>query len=87
MLLHSQWGDLARPLMMVCHAPSGCPLPGLPKPARIVLALLGGQNQTPEQHLGILSGIARRLRGGRTWELLSAPNATAICALLKRSGG
>lgn len=85
-LLHARIGEIDKPILIVCHAPEGCPLANLPAPPRILLALLGPQSQTPEQHLKTLSLVARRLHEvGRTAQLQAAPNAREIRALLERS--
>jgi len=84
-LLHARFGNPEQPMLMVCHAPGGWPVPNLPTPPRIVLVLLGSQSQRPEQHLKTLSLVARRMHeAGRRAELQAAKSAEEICALLGR---
>jgi mannitol/fructose-specific phosphotransferase system IIA component (Ntr-type) len=86
-LLHARFGNPEQPMLMVCHAPGGWPVPNLPTPPRIVLVLLGSQSQKPEQHLKTLSLVARRMHeAGRKAEFQAAKSAEEICALLGKKG-
>jgi Kef-type K+ transport system membrane component KefB/mannitol/fructose-specific phosphotransferase system IIA component (Ntr-type) len=85
-LLHARCGDLKKPLMMICHAPDGWPLPGLPAPPRILLVLLGSQSRAPEHHLKTLSLVAQRMHAaGKTQDFRSVQSAAELCALLNQS--
>jgi mannitol/fructose-specific phosphotransferase system IIA component (Ntr-type) len=90
-LLHARCGHLDKPWMMVCHAPEGWPMPNLPTPPRIILALLGAQTLLPEQHLKTLSLVARRMHEpGMEEAFRSARHATTLCELFAgaaRGGG
>ena len=83
-LLHARCGDLARPLLMVCHAPGGWPLPDLPEPPGIILVLLGSQTQSPELHLRNLSAVARRIHGTvKQPAFVEAGHAATLCQLIQ----
>ena len=82
-LLHARFGDLADPLLMVCHSPEGWPISDLPVPPHLILILLGGQAQAPEEHLRTLSQVAVRMHETvQAHDLQAAQNAGEICALL-----
>jgi Kef-type K+ transport system membrane component KefB/mannitol/fructose-specific phosphotransferase system IIA component (Ntr-type) len=81
-LVHARCGDLERPVLMVCHAREGWPMPDLP-PAKIILVLLGAQTQSPEQHLKTLSSVAGRMHeAGQKEAFRSAADAQEICEQL-----
>jgi Kef-type K+ transport system membrane component KefB len=84
-LLHARCGDLEKPLMMICHAPDGWPLPGLPEPTRILLVLLGSQSRAPEHHLKTLSLVAQRMHAAvKTQDFRSVGSAAELCRRLSQ---
>lgn len=86
-LLHARCGDPEQTLLMICHAPDGWAMTGLPSPARIILVLLGANTRPPEEHLKTLSRVASRiLKAGLTAELHSAKSAAEICSMLTGNG-
>lgn len=86
-LVHARCGDLEHPLIMVCHAPQGCPLPDVPVPPKILLVLLGAQSCSPEQHLRTLFLVAKRMHEPDVEKSLhSAQSAAELCRLLGRPG-
>lgn len=81
-LIHSKFGNMEKPLLMVGHAPDGWPLPGIPRPPRIILLLLGPQSRPPDWHLKTLSVVARRIHQiGLDHDPPSAADAEAIAEL------
>lgn len=79
-LLHARCGDLATPMLMVCHAADGWPVTDLPTPAKIILVLLGSGTKPPEEHLKTLSHVANRLfKASQKPEFQAARNAEDIC--------
>jgi Kef-type K+ transport system membrane component KefB/mannitol/fructose-specific phosphotransferase system IIA component (Ntr-type) len=86
-LVHARFGNLDKPLLLVGHSSSGWTFSNLPVPARVVLVLLGGQTQAPEQHLRTLSKVAVRMHETvRDQDLWSVPNAAALCDRLAHGG-
>jgi Kef-type K+ transport system membrane component KefB/mannitol/fructose-specific phosphotransferase system IIA component (Ntr-type) len=84
-LLHARCGDLQKPLMMICRAPGGWPMPNLPVPPGIILILLGSQSRSPEQHLKTLSCVAKRMHEpGMVQALQAARSAAELCDLLRQ---
>jgi Kef-type K+ transport system membrane component KefB/mannitol/fructose-specific phosphotransferase system IIA component (Ntr-type) len=82
-LLHARCGNLEKPLMMICRAPEGWPMPNLPVPPGIILILLGSQSRSPEHHLKTLSCVAKRMHEpGMVPAFQAARSAAELCTLL-----
>jgi len=87
LLLHARVADPAVPMLMVCHVAEGYSAEPLPVPARIVLVLLGPQTRPPQEHLKMLSAIARRMvQAVQDPAFEKAGSAAELCALLQRHG-
>lgn len=82
-LLHARFKDIAKPQLIICRSLDGWNIPNLPVKTRLTLVLLGSQTEPPEQHLKMLSRVARRLHEiGQHPDFLTARDALTVSRLL-----
>lgn len=82
-LLHARFRDIDRPLLLVGHSPAGWTMRNPPVQVRLILVLLGSQTEPAEQHLKMLSRVARRMHEiGRSPAFRTVRDAEAVCGLL-----
>lgn len=82
-LLHGRFRDVDRPVLLVGHSPTGWTMPNPPVRVRLILVLMGSLAEPAEQHLRMLSRVARRMHEiGQSLDFRAAQDAVAVCRLI-----
>jgi Kef-type K+ transport system membrane component KefB/mannitol/fructose-specific phosphotransferase system IIA component (Ntr-type) len=84
-LFHAHCETIASPVLIVGKGDSAWPIVGQEQPSRVLLALLNPAGRSPEFHLKILAGLARRFRDAATVERVGqAASAAAVADVLSQ---
>ena len=82
-LLHTHDAHVPRPCLLVGQSAAGVCVPGVARPAKLLLLILGAPDQPPAEHLQLLAALARLLRRPHLREqLLAAPTPDELRARL-----
>lgn len=85
-LLHAHCMEEEGSLLLVAASPKTWALEGIEAPVRFLLALLGPHEMQPQQHLKVLSELARRLNDESVSErIAAAAGADEVAAILRET--